>query len=179
MRTFLLASVLAAGAAIGAASVVLAQDALPPNYAVSPPDKGDGNAPGMKATELGPRVRTFHITFQKGDDPAAGLAEFARKNNLTNAHFSAIGAFGSAVIGWSDRPKKAFKVVRIDEEMEVAAFNGNIVRNKDGEPVVHAHCVVGILSNEKVYAGHCLREEVSLTMQLYITDSEPLKTAAK
>jgi hypothetical protein len=77
-----------------------------------------------------PRVRTFHITFQKGDDPTAGLAEFARKNNLTNAHFEAIGAFGSAVIGWSDRPMKAFKVVRINEEMEVAAFNGNIVRNR-------------------------------------------------
>ena len=177
MRTLLLASVLVAGAAMGAATVVLAQDALPPNYAVSPPDKGDGAAPGMKATELGPRVRTFHITFQKGDDPAAGLAEFARKNNLTNAHFEAIGAFGSAVIGWSDRPMKAFKVVRINEEMEVAAFNGNVTRDKQGKPVVHAHCVVGVLSNEKVYAGHCLQEVISLTMQLYITDSEPLKTA--
>jgi len=178
MRTLLLASVLAAGAAIGAATVVLAQEALPPNYAVSPPDKGDGAAPGMKATELGPRVRTFHITFQKGDDPAAGLKEFARKNNLTNAHFEAIGAFGSAVIGWSDRPMKAFKVVRINEEMEVAAFNGNIVRNKDGEPVVHAHCAVGILSSEKVYVGHCLQEEVSLTLQVYVTDNGPMKAAA-
>ena len=178
MRTLLLVSVLAVGAAVGAAGVVLAQDALPSNYAVSPKDAGDGHAPGMKATELSPKTRTFHLTFQKGDDPAAGLKEFARKNNLTNAHFEAIGAFGSAVIGWSDRPMKAFKVVRINEEMEVAAFNGNIVRDKDGEPVVHAHCVVGILSNEKVYAGHCLQEEISLTMQLYITDSEPLKTAA-
>lgn len=178
MRTLLLASVLAAGAALGAAGAVLAQEALPPNYAVSPPDKGDGAAPGMKATELGPRVRTFHITFQKGDDPAAGLKEFARKNNLTNAHFEAIGAFGSAVIGWSDRPMKAFKVVRINEEMEVAAFNGNIVRDKDGAPVVHAHCAVGILSNEKVYVGHCLQEEVSLTLQVYVTDNGPMKAAA-
>ena len=179
MRTLLLASLLATGVAVSVASAALAQDALPLNYAVQPKDAGDGHAPGMQATELSPKTRTFHLTFQKGDDPAAGLAEFARKNNLTNAHFTAIGAFGSAVIGWSDRPKKAFKVVKINEEMEVAAFNGNIVRNKDGEPVVHAHCVVGILSSEKVYAGHCLQEEVSLTLQLYITDSEPLKTAAK
>lgn len=178
MRTLLLASVLFGGAVIGAATMVLAQETLPPNYQVSPQYPGDGHAPGMKATELSPKTRTFNIVFQKGDDPAAGLKEFARKNNLTNAHFSAIGAFGKAVIGWSDRPMKAFKVVRIDEEMEVAAFNGNITRNKDGEPVVHAHCVVGILSNEKVYAGHCLQEEISLTMQLYITDSAPLKTAS-
>ena len=174
MRTILMGAVFMASLA-GAAG---AQDApLPPNYAVSPKDAGDGHAPGMNVTELGPRVRTFHITFQKGDDPAAGLAEFARKNDLTNAHFEAIGAFGSAVIGWSDRPKKAFKVVRINEEMEVSVFNGNIVRNKDGQPVVHAHCVVGILSNEKVYAGHCLQEEVSLTLQVYVTDNGPLKAA--
>jgi predicted DNA-binding protein with PD1-like motif len=171
MRTLLPALIVLASMA----GEAFAQDApLPPDYAVSPKELGDGMAPGMKATELSPRTRTFQITFQKGDDPAAGLAEFARKNNLTNAHFSAIGAFGSAVIGWSDRPKKAFKVVRINEEMEVAAFNGNITRDKEGKPVVHAHCVVGILSNEKVYAGHCLQEQISLTMQLYITDSEPL-----
>src|ERR1700760_1640303 len=178
MRTLLLASLLLAGAAIGATGVVLAQEALPPNYAVSPKDPGDGHAPGMKATELGPRVRSFHITFQRGDDPAAGLAEFARKNDLTNAHFEAIGAFGSAVIGWADRPKKAFKVVRINEEMEVAAFNGNIVRNAEGQPVVHAHCAVGILSSEKVYVGHCLQEEVSLTLQVYVTDNGPMKAAS-
>ena len=177
MRITLIAGILMAGAVIGAATMVLAQDALPPNYAVSPPDKGDGNAPGMKSTELSPKTRTFHLTFQKGDDPAAGLKEFARKNNLTNAHFEAIGAFGSAVIGWSDRPMKAFKVVRINEEMEVSAFNGNIVRNAQGEPVVHAHCAVGILSNEKVYVGHCLQEEVSLTLQVYVTDNGPLKAA--
>ena len=108
---------------------------------------------------------------------ASGLAEFAKKNHLTDAHFSAIGAFGAAVIGWSDRPLKSFKVVRINEEMEVSAFNGSITRGDDGKPVVHAHCVVSLLSNGNVYAGHCLHEEVSLTMQLYLTDSEPLKTA--
>lgn len=174
MRTFLFACLLLAGAA----GQVLAQT-LPSNYAIAPKDMKDGMAPGMKAAELSPKTRSFHIIFQKGDDPAAGLAEFARRNKLTDAHFEAIGAFGSAVIGWSDRPRKAFKVVRINEEMEVAAFNGNIVRNQDGEPVVHAHCVVGILSNAKVYAGHCVQEVVSLTMQLYLTDSEPLKTAVK
>jgi uncharacterized protein len=140
-----------------------------PSSAVKP-----GSAPGLKSTELSPKVRNFYITFTKDDDVAAGLADFADKNHLTNAHFSAIGAFGSATIGWSDRPKKAFKVVKLNEEMEVAAFNGSVTRDKDGKPLVHAHCVVGLLSNGKVYAGHCLEERVSLTMQLYLTDSEPL-----
>ena len=170
MRSCLLAFILVAAAATS----VRAQDApLPPNYATSP-ELHDGMAPGMKATELSPKVRIFRLVFAKGDDVAAGLAEFAKKNHLTDAHFSAIGAFGAAVIGWSDRPKKAFKVVRLNEEMEVSAFNGSITRGDNGNPVVHAHCVVSLLSNGNVYAGHCLHEEVSLTMQLYLTDTEPL-----
>jgi len=172
MRSIFLATILV----VGAASTALGQapePALPPNYATSP-ELHDGMAPGMKATELSPKVRIFRLIFAKGDDVASGLAEFAKKNHLTDAHFSAIGAFGAAVIGWSDRPKKAFKVVRLNEEMEVSAFNGSITRDKDGKPVVHAHCVVGLLRNGAVYAGHCLHEEVSLTMQLYLTDSEPL-----
>jgi len=175
MRCYLLAVVLVVGA-VTSALAQPAEPALPPNYARAPA-LHDGMAPGMKATELSPKVRIFRLVFSKGDDVAAGLAEFAKKNHLTDAHFSAIGAFGSAVIGWSDRPKKAFKVVRINEEMEVAAFNGSITRGQDGNPVVHAHCAVGILRTARVYAGHCLSEQVSLTMQLYLTDSEPLKVS--
>jgi predicted DNA-binding protein with PD1-like motif len=168
MRITLIAAALAAGLA----GTAQAQD-NPFEYVPTSAIHA-GTAPGLKATELSPRTRLFQIVFSKDDDVAAGLADFAEKNHLTNAHFSAIGAFGSAIIGWSDRPKKAFKVVKLNEEMEVAAFNGSVTRDKDGKPVVHAHCVVGLLSNGKVYAGHCLEEHVSLTMQMYLTDSEPL-----
>ena len=164
---------LAAGLAMGLVNAAFAEGEpafdYMPGSAVQP-----GTAPGLKATELSPKTRIFTIEMSKGDDVAAGLADFAEKNHLTNAHFSAIGAFGSAIIGWSDRPKKAFKVVKLNEEMEVAAFSGSITRDKDGKPVVHAHCVVGLLSNGRVYAGHCLTEQVSLTLQMYLTDSEPL-----
>ena len=61
-----------------------------------------------------------------------------------------------------------------DGDMHVYPIIG---RNAQGEPVVHAHCAVGILSNEKVYVGHCLQEEVSLTLQVYVTDNGPLKAA--
>jgi predicted DNA-binding protein with PD1-like motif len=83
----------------------------------------------------------------------------------------------SAVIGWSDRPKKAFKVVKLEEEMEIASFSGSVTRDKDGNPVVHVHCVVALLRNGAVYAGHLLHGRVSLTLQLYLTDSEPLTAA--
>jgi hypothetical protein len=33
---------------------------------------------------------------------------------------------------------------------------------------------VSLLRTGAVYAGHCLKVEVSLTLQLYVTDSKPL-----
>jgi predicted DNA-binding protein with PD1-like motif len=155
-----------------------AKDVAPPFEYATQDSIPTGTAPGLKATELSPKTRTFHLVFAKGDDLRAGLAEFAAKNHLTNAHFTAIGALDLAVIGWSDRPKKAFKIERLDEEMEVTSLSGNIVRGTDGNPVVHAHCVVALLRNGTVHAGHLLQGRVSLTMQMYLTDSEPLTAAA-
>jgi uncharacterized protein len=173
MRSLALGLILTATFASG----VHAKDQAPaPDYATQASIQ-PGTAPGLKATELSPKTRTFFLTFSKGDDVRAGLAKFATKNHLTNAHFTAVGALGSAVIGWSDRPKKAFKIVRLNEEMEVASFDGNIIRDRDGNPVVHAHCVVGLLRNGAVYAGHLLQGRVSLTLQMYLTDSEPLSAA--
>lgn len=175
MRSLWLAPILIAALASSAHA-----EADAPRFGYAPlshqPDLG--TAPGMKATELSPQSRTFQITFSKGDDVVAGLMRFAEKNHLTDAHFTAIGAFGSAMIGWADRPKKTFKYVRLNEEMEVASFIGSVTRGRDGKPVVHAHCVVSLLRNGAVYAGHCMKERVSLVLQMYLTDSPPLPVAA-
>ena len=37
--------------------------------------------------------QTFAVVFDKGDEFAAGLLEFAKQQNLTAAHFTAVGAF--------------------------------------------------------------------------------------
>jgi predicted DNA-binding protein with PD1-like motif len=132
-----------------------------------------GPAPGMKATELDPHVRRFHLVFQKGDDVRGGLAAFARSHHLTDASFTAVGAMDSAMIGRSDRPR-GFKVERLEEEMEITSMSGNIVRDARGDPVVHAHCVVALLRDGSVHAGHLLRGRVSLTLQVYLVDSRPM-----
>lgn len=172
MRSLALALILAV-AVVGGAS---AQTRAPAPEYVPQADIPAGTAPGLKATELNPKVRRFQLIFAKGDDVRAGLTEFAVKNHLTVANFTAIGALDSAVIGWSDPDKKAFKVVRLNEEMEVTAFTGNITRGRDGQPVVHGHIVVALLRNGQVYSGHLLQGRISLTMQLYMEDSEPLSS---
>ena len=88
MRSLALALILVAAFASG----VRAKTQAPaPEYATEA-SMPTGTAPGMTATELSPRTRTFHLVFSKGDDVKAGLAAFAAKNHLTDAHFTAIGA---------------------------------------------------------------------------------------
>jgi hypothetical protein len=170
MRSLALALILA----VTVVSGVRAATKTPATEYVPQSEIPAGTAPGLKATELSPKTRSFQLIFAKGDDVRAGLADFATKNHLTIAHFTAIGALDSAVIGRSDPAKKAFRVVRLNEEMEVTSFTGNITRDRDGNPVVHGHIVVALLRNGRVYSGHLLQGRVSLTMQLYLDDSEPL-----
>ena len=173
MRSLALALILAVALVSGAQ----AKTKAPPIDYVPQSAMETGSAPGLKATELSPNVRHFQLIFAKGDDVRAGLTDFAAKNHLTIAHFTAIGALDSAVIGRSDPDKKAFRVVRLNEEMEVTSFTGNITRDREGKPVVHGHIVVALLRNGQVYSGHLLQGRVSLTMQLYLDDSEPLSAA--
>lgn len=88
MRLLVLALILAAAFANGAS----AEDQAP-QYATQASIPA-GTAPGLTVTELSPRTRLFHLVFSKGDDVRAGLAEFAVKNHLTDASFTAIGGDG-------------------------------------------------------------------------------------
>jgi predicted DNA-binding protein with PD1-like motif len=40
--------------------------------------------------------KTFAIIFDKGEEVAGGLLAFAKENNLSASHFTAIGAFERA-----------------------------------------------------------------------------------
>jgi hypothetical protein len=169
MRSFARACIVA----VALAGSTQAQAQTP--AAATPP--ATGMAPGLKVTEFSPNIRRFKLVFAKGDEVAAGLAEFAAKNHLTDAHFTAIGAFDSALLQISDPAHKTHKMIKLDGEMEVTSFTGNITRDTKGNPAVHIHCVVALLKDGKPYAGHFVEGRISLTMQLYLEDAEPLSPA--
>jgi predicted DNA-binding protein with PD1-like motif len=164
--------------AVSIISAAQAQDAAASQGYMTAPAPKPGMAPGLKATELNPQTRKFQLIFAKGDEVISGLAEFATRNNLTVAHFTALGALSSATIGWFDPDKRAYKTIHLNEEMEVTSLVGNITRGRDGNPVVHVHCVVALLRNGTVYAGHLIEGHISLTMQMYLEDSKPLAAGA-
>jgi predicted DNA-binding protein with PD1-like motif len=136
-------------------------------------------APGLKATELTPAIRRFEIILSKGDDVIAGLNQFAEKNNIKIADFTAVGAFSKATLGWFDPEKRAFRQFPLNEEMEIASLTGNVRPNRNGKPEVHVHCVV-LTGDGVAHAGHLVEGTISLTMQLYMNVEEPLaKSASK
>ncbi len=123
----------------------------------------------MKITELARTGRTFEVTMRKGDEVLAGLTEFAEQNHITVAHFTAVGAIDSGVLGWFDPDKRAYKKIIVNQEAEMLSLAGNISL-QDGKPFVHAHCVVG-LSDGSTKGGHLIEGHVSLAMQIFVVDS--------
>jgi predicted DNA-binding protein with PD1-like motif len=113
--------------------------------------------------------RTIALVFETGDDVLPGLVGFAREHNLAAAHFSAIGAFQRATLGYFDWQTKSYLKIPIDEQVEVVSLIGDIAL-KDGKPQVHAHVVVGRRDGH-AYGGHLLAATVRPTLEVIVVQS--------
>lgn len=71
------------------------------------------------------------------------LTGFAEAQDLTAAHFSAIGAFRSATIRYFDWETKEYQPIPVDEQVEVVSFSGNVSETPDGGKKAHIHAVLG------------------------------------
>jgi predicted DNA-binding protein with PD1-like motif len=113
--------------------------------------------------------RTFALVFNKGEDVHRALLEFAEANRITGAQFTAIGAFGRAMLGYFDPTTKKYKEIPIEEQVEVVSLIGNLTRS-NGEPRLHAHAVLG-KSDGIAYGGHLLGASVWPTLEVMLVES--------
>lgn len=116
-----------------------------------------------------PCARTYAVVFEVGDEVVAGLCDVAKRHHLADSHFTAIGAFSEAVLGWFDLSTKQFKKIPINEQVEVLVLAGDITCG-DGEPQVHAHVVVG-KSDGTAHGGHLLSARVRPTLEVMLVES--------
>jgi hypothetical protein len=117
--------------------------------------------------------RDYVVIFQPGDEPYAGLTQFAAEYHIQSAHFTAIGGFHDARLAWFDEDKKMFRVIPIDQQVEVASLIGDIAL-LDGKPQIHMHCVVA-LPDGTTRGGHILGAHVSPLLEVFVTaDPTPL-----
>ena len=114
------------------------------------------------------------LVFDTGDEVVSTLTKFAKEEHIAAAHFTAIGAFSDAGIGYFDLQKKDYLKNHVNEQVEVVSLIGDIALDR-GAPKVHAHVVVG-KSDGSAMGGHLLEAHVRPTLELVLQDSgEQLK----
>ena len=113
--------------------------------------------------------KTFALIFDKGDEVAGGLLAFAKENNLSSSHFTAIGAFERVTLGFFERERKDYKRISIEEQVEVLILVGDVALDEGG-PKVHAHMVVG-KADGTAHGGHLLEAYVWPTLEVILVES--------
>jgi predicted DNA-binding protein with PD1-like motif len=112
--------------------------------------------------------RTWAVVFDTGDTVIDRLTRFAGEKGLAGAHFTAIGAFRSAMLYYFDWESKEYHEIPIDEQVEVLALTGNVSRGEGG-PRVHAHVVLGT-SAGNTRGGHLKEATVRPTLEVVLTE---------
>ncbi len=113
--------------------------------------------------------KTFALIFDTGDEVIAGLMAFAKEHKPRSARFTAIGAFSDVVLAYFDWPSKKYQEIPLSEQVEVLTLAGDIAWKEDGEPVVHAHVVVG-RSDGSTRGGHLKAAHVRPTLELVLVE---------
>jgi predicted DNA-binding protein with PD1-like motif len=113
--------------------------------------------------------KTFALIYETGDEVHAGLERFAKEHRPRSAHFTAIGAFRDVLLAYFDWQTKEYKEIPVDEQVEVLTLAGDVAWTGDGEPVVHAHVVVG-RSDGSTRGGHLKKAHVRPTLELILTE---------
>ena len=84
--------------------------------------------------------KTYVLIFDKGDEVIAELTNFATEKGIGDAHFTAIGAFEKATLGYFDRARRDYLKIPIDEQVEALSLLGDVAMKGDA-PKIHAHVV--------------------------------------
>ncbi len=114
--------------------------------------------------------KTFAVIFDTGDEAVSGLTDFAREQRLAGSHFTAIGAFSGATLGYFNWEQKDYQKIPVREQVEVLSLVGDIALDEKGEPKVHAHVVVG-RSDGTTLGGHLLEAYVRPTLEVILVES--------
>jgi uncharacterized protein len=113
--------------------------------------------------------RTVALIFERDDEVVSTLERFAQEQAIDAAHFTAIGAFSRATLGYFSWEQKIYLKIPVEEQVEVLALAGDIAL-QDGKRKVHAHAVLGRRDGSTV-GGHLLQASVRPTLELMLTES--------
>ncbi len=128
-----------------------------------------GKAPTMqsKLVKDAAGEQVYAIIFHKGDEVLSGLTDFAIAHKISDAHFTAIGASSGATVAWLNLPKKMYRPITVNQQVEVLSLIGDIAMF-NGVPIVHMHAVLGKPDGSTV-GGHVLELNTDPTIEVFLT----------
>jgi uncharacterized protein len=115
-------------------------------------------------------VSVWVVVLDPGEEVKTTLIGFAHAQDLQAASFVALGAFERVRVGYFDWEKKEYLPIPIDRQVEVITLVGDIVRNEQGEPDLHAHVALG-LPDGSMRGGHLLEGHVRPTLEVTLTET--------
>jgi len=113
--------------------------------------------------------RSAVLVFEHGDNVMPLLKRWCADQQISSAHFTAIGAFESVTVAWFNWETKQYQQIPVDEQVEVLSLVGDVARN-DGEPAVHGHIVVG-RHDGSTRGGHFVDAVVRPTLELVVQET--------
>lgn len=114
--------------------------------------------------------RTYAVVLETGDEVMACLGAFARRERISAAQITAIGALSDVVLSWFDIDAKRYVDIPVNEQVEVASLVGDVAVDPKGEPAIHVHAVVGKRDGTAL-AGHLGRGRVRPTLEVVVNES--------
>ena len=106
------------------------------------------------------------VRLDKGDELTASLLAVAKKENLTLASVSGIGATDDFEVGVFDLARSDYEHVRFVGNHEISALAGNLT-TKDGAPYLHLH-ITCAGDGGKIVGGHLFKANISLTAEIFL-----------
>lgn len=102
--------------------------------------------------------RRFVCRLPHGKDLITSIEDFCIELSIQMATFSIIGAVASVTFGAYDQKQQVYVTFKEESQLEIVNCIGN-VSLKNGDPVVHAHIVLGDKQGKTV-GGHLFSETI-------------------
>lgn len=109
---------------------------------------------------------TIVVRLDPGEEILEQLADVAKREHVSLAQVSGLGAVNDFIVGVLDLTQKQFKPNHFQGAYEVTSLQGSITA-KDGVPYLHLHMSAGDEMGQ-VVGGHLNRAVISVTGEIFL-----------
>lgn len=110
--------------------------------------------------------RKLLVRLDRGEELVGRLGDLARDLGIGCASLAGIGAVEAVELGYYDLAGRTYERTQVNEICELLALTGNVAL-ASGEPLVHAHAVLG-RRDSTTLGGHLFAARVAVTAEVFL-----------